>query len=251
MFSGQYIFGQDSATTSSTRTEAWPEINIYYKINQKLRIYGTYSATKLENSEYADGGIGIYADYFAFPGLRKKFKIPMRDSTRGYYLWVRGGYMYSTTPKDVEPRVYESVFVTEFNLKFHLPYDILLTNKQRLDWRFVNGDFQPRYRTKLNFEKDMHTAFLTFTPYYYLEYFVPLYSGGANRLRMCLGSELRVTKNMNFEVYGLHQFENGSKIPAVNAVGIVFKFYFVHQEVKQNMAKRKQKGLELKNKILN
>jgi len=74
--------------------EVWPEVNLYYKPNDKLRIYALYSATKLKKSSYTDGGFGIYVDCFAYPGLRKKINTHLRDSTRGYYLFLRAGYAF-------------------------------------------------------------------------------------------------------------------------------------------------------------
>jgi len=58
--------------TTGTKQEVWPEVNVFYKINNKLRLFALYSATKLRNSSYTDGGYGIYADYFAFPFDNKK-----------------------------------------------------------------------------------------------------------------------------------------------------------------------------------
>jgi hypothetical protein len=162
----------------------------------------------------------------------------MRDTTNGYYLWLRGGYYYSVTPPGSKDPVTENTIVTEANSSFHLPYDILLTNKNRFDWRIVNGDFQPRYRTRLTFEKDMHTDYLYFTPYFYGEYFANLNISHANRFRLCAGAELKVASHLNFESYYLHQFRNNDNVAAVNAIGSMLKFYFDHVQVKKIFSKK-------------
>ena len=74
---------QDS---TGTKQEVWPELNVFYKFNPHFRFYANYSATKLKNSSYTDGGFGVYIDYFGFPVLRKKLGPNMRDSTQGYNL---------------------------------------------------------------------------------------------------------------------------------------------------------------------
>ena len=87
----------------------------------------------------------------------------------------------------------------------------------------------------------MSTDFLTFTPYFFAEVFVPLNDASSSRVRFCAGAELRVTNKMSFETYVLHQFKNGSKIASLNAVGVVFKFYLNHQLVKKNISKGTKK----------
>jgi hypothetical protein len=218
------LVAQDS---SGTKQEVWPEVNLFYKLNSTLRIYANYSATKLKNSSYTDGGWGLYLDYFAFPvGLRKKIDPDMRDSTRGYYLWLRGGYMYSTTPANSEDPFKLHTIVTEVNLRFHLPYTILLTNKNRFDWRVIDGDFEPRYRPRLTFEKDLHTAYLYFTPNIYGEYYAYLNQKGLNRFRFSAGVQTKFTKHIEFETYYVHEFANGKGVKNLDAMGFVLKFYY-------------------------
>jgi len=107
-----------------------------------VRLITTAPSNQIKNSSYTDGGFGLCVDYFAFPWLRRKIDPAFgMDSTRGYYLWLRGGYLYSSTPKDVVDPISENTILTEANARFYLPYEIMLTNKNRVDWRIVNGDF--------------------------------------------------------------------------------------------------------------
>ena len=208
-FVAQRSTAQDS---TGARQEGWPELNVYYKINQKLRLFGMYSVTKLRTSDFTDGGLGLYVDYFAFGSLRNKFYRQSFDSTRGYYLWLRFGYYYSSTPADSKQPLKEHTFPLDANSRYHLPHDILLTHKNRVDLRIVNGDFQPRYRTRVTLEREVQTGYIFFIPYIYGEYFANLYSGSANRFRVCFGYELKITKHIISETYFLHQFRNGEII---------------------------------------
>jgi hypothetical protein len=227
---------QDSTITQQ---EVWPEANLYYNMNDRLRLFALYSATKLKNSAYSDGGFGIYLDYFAYPHFRKKLDLNIRDSTRGYYLWLRAGYLYSSTPPESSDPFKENTFVTEANFRFHLPYAILLTNKNRFDWRIINGSFEPRYRPRLTFEKEMQTAYLYFTPSIYGEYYCYLNRGGFNRFRVSAGVQTKVTSHLEFETYFVHQFDNGKNVKSLNAMGLALKFYFKHSEIKKKSSKNK------------
>ena len=116
--------------------------------------------------------------------------------------------------------------ITEANVRLYLPFKFLLIPRNRFDWRFVNGDFRPRYRAKLQLERDLSTAFLSVNVYTYAEYFVNINSESHNRTRFAFGGELKVTKHMNFDVYYVHQFDNGLGVPTVDAIGLTLKLFW-------------------------
>ena len=153
-------------------------------------------------------------------------------------MWLRAGYMYSTTPPESKDPFKLHTIVTESNVRFHLPYHILLTNKNRFDWRIIDGNFEPRYRPRLTFEKDMHTEYLYFTPSIYGEYYVYFNGEGLNRFRISAGIQSKVTSHMEFETYYVHQFDNGKNVNALDAMGLVLKFYFKHKENKKKFSKK-------------
>jgi hypothetical protein len=217
---------QDSTVAPVTRQELWPKVDLFYRFNDKFRLFAFVSGTQLESSSYADGGVGVNLDYFAFP--LSHIATTSADSIRGHRLWLRGGFAYSTSPKDVKDGFKEYAIVTEMNLRFYLPFKFSLSNKNRFDWRFREGEFLPRYRARLTLERDFKTDFLTFNGYVYAEYFLNFKSNTSNRLRLAVGSELRVSKHINFEVYFVHQFDGGLDILTVNAVGLVLKIYWKH-----------------------
>lgn len=229
------------AQLGSNSQEVWPAIDVYYKINQKSRLYGTLSGTKLEESNYADGGVGIFYDYFTFPLKFTNQFLPDRlDSLPGKFLWLRGGYQYSTTPPEAENPFKEHTFVTEANTRSYLPFDILFTLKNRFDWRFVDGDFKGRYRPRVMLERDLRTEYMFFTGSIWVEYFAYFGNSAINRFRTQAGVEFRVTKFMNYEVYWNHQFSNGDQVTENDAFGMSFKFYFRRGEKVFHFKKKNQ-----------
>ncbi|MGZ8538486.1 MAG: DUF2490 domain-containing protein [Flavisolibacter sp.] len=215
---------EDTLTPQSLRQEVWPELNLYYRFNEKFRLFAYLSGTQLKSSSYTDGALSVNLEYFAMPIWRHiKTK---SDSSRGNFLWLRAGFLYSRSPPDDENVVKEYTIMTEANARIYLPFKFLLIPKNRLDWRFVNGDFTPRYRAKLQLERDISTGYLSFNVYGYAEYFVNINSDAHNRTRFALGSELKVSKHANFEVYFVHQFDNGLGVPTVDAIGLALKLFF-------------------------
>lgn len=234
-------FGQESiAQLGSKSQEVWPSIDIYYRVNPKFRFYGTAGGTRLENSSYTDGAIGFFGDFFVYP-LTKILRSNHADSLPGKYLWFRAGYQYSATPPSAEDPFKESMIVTEGNLRFYLPFEILMTSRNRLDWRVKNGEFNTRYRPKLTIDKDLHTDYLTFTANASAEYFFNFGNSSVNRFRMQFGIEIKVMKRFNYEVFWNRQFENLPEIQQVDAFGMTLKFYLSRDQKIIELHKRHPK----------
>jgi hypothetical protein len=226
--SNEMVFAQP-ATRSQ---EVWPAVDAYYRFSPRFRLYGTLGGTKKESS-YSDGAVGIFADYFTFPFV-KVLRPDHVDSLPGEFLWLRCGYQYSTTPPSAEDPFKEGMIVTEANARYHLPLQMLLTWKNRFDWRSKNGDFEARYRPKITVERDLHTDFLFFTVTGLVEYFANFTNGSVNRFKTQLGFELKVTQRINYEAYWNHQFEHQPEIQSVDAFGMTLKIYLQKKQEKSN-----------------
>jgi Protein of unknown function (DUF2490) len=239
---------QESKAQLGTKTqEVWPSIDVYYRINPKYRIYGTMGGTKIEESSYTDGAIGVFIDHFTYP-FTNIFRPNHAEGLPERFLWLRAGYQYTATPPSSEDPFKESMIVTEANYRFNLPFDILLTTRNRVDWRFNSGDFNARYRPKLVLDKDLHTEYLTFTASGFAEYFLNFGNSAVNRLRVQLGIEIKVFKHINYEVFWNHQFANLPEIQKVDAFGMCLKIYINHPEVKSYIESKKNKRKDKKEK---
>ena len=225
------LVAQDS---SSVPKQIWPEIEAYYRINEKFRLYSLISGTK-SNSAYTDGTAGLYIDYFAAPWLRKgRNNTELNDTARGYFLWFRMGYSYSTPPAgDAKKTI--NIFETEVDDNFHLPADIVMIARNRFDWRWVNGDFQPIYRPRLKFVRNLKTEYLTFNGYVWSEYFYYLNDPHQSRLRLAIGTEIKVLKCMDFETYYVYQFQNKQYVGPLHAIGIQLDFYFKSKQYRESL----------------
>jgi hypothetical protein len=229
VLSTQQLMAQDSSSSN----QIWPEFDFYYRLNERVRLYGMISGTRA-NSEYTDGTTGVYVDYFAHPGLFGKKFMDLHDTTMNYYWWFRIGYSYSNAPPSDKRKVV-NIFETETNNNFNLPLDIRLTSRNRLDWRWVNGDFQPIYRPRLKFIRNFKTDYLTFDVYSWTEYFFYLNDNSQDRLRLTIGSDIKFSRNIDFEVYYLYQFQNQPGVEPLNAIGIQLDFYFKSKRYKQQL----------------
>ena len=213
--------GQDSDST----TEFWPEINIFINLNEKSRIFILGTATKQENlGTYADGQAGVYFDFWTLPALRMRLR-SHADASRSKLLLVRAGYLFSR-PKNNSGAATEHMLTSEGTGRAHLPASLLLSDRNRIDLRWLNGDFRKRYRNRLKLERTFHTDRFEFTPYAHAEVFYDLNQSNWTRLRYAAGMEWSVTRRLVLEGYFLRQNDWRSSPRFVNAVGVVAQFYF-------------------------
>jgi Protein of unknown function (DUF2490) len=237
------------AQLSKKAQEVWPAIDTYYRLNQKFRMYGTLAGTKLNESSYSEGALGLFLDYFTYPPKVMNTVFNNRnDSLPGKFLWLRFGYQYSATPPSEKDPFKESMLVTEANTRAYLPFNMLLTFKNRFDWRIHNGEFKSRYRPRLMLERDLRTEFLTFTASGFLEYYANFGNSAVNKWRTQLGVELRVLKRMNYEIFWNHQFEQLPEVQEVDAFGMTLKFYLDKSYFKEPVfsKKKNKKPIEIK-----
>lgn len=115
--------------------EVWPSVDTYYKLNDKLRLYGTMAGTKKDSTNYTDGSMGLFLDVFAFPVLAK-IRGAHLEELPGKYFRLRAGYQYSGSPPSSEDPFRENLFVSQFDGRPVLPFSILLTLRNRFDFRF-------------------------------------------------------------------------------------------------------------------
>ncbi|HEY2350484.1 MAG TPA: hypothetical protein VGH64_15805, partial [Puia sp.] len=67
------------------------------------------------------------------------------------------------------------------------------------------------------------------------EYFFYLNDNTQNRFRLTAGSDIKVIKNMDFEIYYLYQFQNSPSVEPVQAIGLQMDFYFRSKRYKQQL----------------
>jgi hypothetical protein len=241
LFVGQNLLAQ----LGSNSQEVWPSIDAFYRFNDTWRLYGTTAATKRDESSYSDGALGLFVDYFTYP-FTKVFRPQHADSLPGRFMWLRAGYQYSATPPSSEDPFKESMIVTEANARYNLPFNMLLTWKNRMDWRIKNGEFDARYRPRLQVERDMRTEYLFFTAYGWTEYYANIGNSSVNRFKMQFGVELRVLKQMNYEIFWNHQFSHEPEVQEVDAFGMTLKIYLDKSDFKKKKKEKKEQPTKQK-----
>jgi hypothetical protein len=215
------------AQEPTTRWELWPEIDVYIDIKPKVRLFlfGTVSKTaedgELRNAKGFETQVGVHVDY-----------IPNQ------HVVLRTGYRYGTSVGSSDDPFKEHRLITEQTLRHLLPGDLLLSDRNREDFRFIDGDFSFRYRNRVTLERDFHIfKGRTITPYVSGEIFYDTRHHTWNRNRYAVGVQaalkagplrklLMPKRQVILDLYYMRQNDSRSDIQHVNAIGAALGFYF-------------------------
>lgn len=224
-----FLIGTQAARAQqpTTRNEFWPEIDVYINLRPKLRLYllGTVSKSvedgELRNAQGFEAQIGVHIDY-----LPNKHVI------------LRTGYRYGTSLGETDEPYKEHRLLTEQTLRKLIPGDLLLSDRNREDFRVVNGDFSFRYRNRVTIEREFQLfKQRTITPYVSGEVFYDARYRTWNRNRLTAGVQaslrrgpirkmLLPQRQVILDLYYTRQNDSRADTQQVNALGAALAFYF-------------------------
>lgn len=219
------------AQEPTTRDEFWPSIEVYINVKPKVRLYLMATVSKsvedgeLFNAQSYEGQIGAHVDY-----------IPNE------HLILRAGYRYGRAIGNNDDGFREHRLLSEQILRKLLPGKLLLTDRNREDFRFVTGDFSFRYRNRVMIEREFQLNLpllrrRTITPYVSGEISFDTRFGVWNRNRYAVGivqslrrgpilRTLLPKRAINLDLYLMRQNDSRSSPSHVNALGAGLVFHF-------------------------
>jgi hypothetical protein len=198
------------AAAQDVTTQFWPEIDTFVRLNESMRIYVPISKTREgTNDSGQDGTVGVYLDYYASP-IANRFLRGPANVTRMHRLLLRLGYSY-TAAGDGEPAT--NSLIADATWRMTIPWELLLSDRNRFNLNFTGGDFDPVYRNRVQLERNVDLGETALTPYVYGEFFYDFDEGDWVRIRATAGIEFHLQRDYN----------TGSS--DVNGVGLVLKIY--------------------------
>jgi hypothetical protein len=220
------FFSVAPASAQETKNQFWPEFNAFVRLSGKTRLYFIYSATRQENlAEYSDGQVGAFIDFYTFRLLGRNV-LQHVDAARSKSLMIRAGYMLDRTPPDSPETSITHMPSIETHARLELPGNILLSDRNRLEFRIVDGEYRPRYRNRLKAERNFNTGRFELNPYVHAEAFYDWHLNTFNRFRYTAGIEWTLTRHIILESYYTRQRDAAPSRKFINALGMVAQFYF-------------------------
>ena len=205
--------------------QIWPESSTFVKLTDQMRFYFLMTTVKEERTS-TEGEVGPNFDFYVKP-LRKLNRwagLPM-DESKTRLLMVRVGYHYIFPYGDDGSDEHRGA--VEATSRCPLIHGFLVSDRNRVDLRTINGIFSWRYRNRLTVEREFTVSRFRFGLYARGEIYYDSGFDKISRTALIAGSSFPITKHFEVEGYFEHQNDSGgSSNRTVNAVGVVANVYF-------------------------
>jgi len=216
---------QSPATT--TETQVWPEIDAHVQLPSHFRVL-TFSGLE-------QGVVFPYQQWYAAAGLGYQWKHISRlhleniDPDKEHYFLVGGGYEFLRTIQsgkisDESRLDLDGVFNLRPTARF------LVSDRNRLEFRWINGNYSTTYRDKLTVERDFLLRGFRFSPYVAAEVF---YNGAQNSWNQewyYAGIQWPYKRLFMVDTYYQRQNCTSCNPTNWNAAGVTLNFYFRNTE---------------------
>ncbi len=186
--------------------KAVPEVSIYRTHNNYLRSrFSTAATWSKEGGDFTSAAFEYDLDLGLASFFRRYvFKDPNAEKSKR--VSFRAGYAYIpdlTKKGDAD----EKRVIAEATFRFPLGNKWLMSDRNRMDFRNIEGTESSRYRNRLRFERNIALGGFKTTPYSNAEAY---YDGKAdkwNRLDATIGAEFPWRYSTILEAYVIWQFE--------------------------------------------
>lgn len=172
---------------AETTHEFWPELDLWYRFTDAWRLEYVATGTRDDSGDRTSGTSALYVDY------------RMNDPIS----W-RVGFEYINTLPDSpgQNNTVEHRVSLDFNYRWHLGDEVLMTDRTRLDLRDIESVDSYRVRNRVRVERPFKLTRTTLTPYLNAElYFDSRYDAAVTRLRMEAGSTVSLGKIWEADFY--------------------------------------------------
>jgi len=203
--------------------QGWPEVDTYFNLSSDVRVSFFAAATR-EDRQGTDAEIGPNIDFYFKPLVKlKRITVFELDPSKSRLLMFRAGYRYM--PSTNGPTEHRGLL--EATGRYPLVRGVLLSDRNRLDLRSIDGELAWRYRNRISAERTVSIRSYHFTPYIRAEVY---YDGNFHkwsRTAETAGCIFPFRKRYEIEPYYEHQNETGTAPNRqVNALGLVLSLYF-------------------------
>jgi hypothetical protein len=205
-------------------TQVWPEISAFTRLNDRMRFYFLATTVK-ESRESTEGEFGPNLDFYLRPFRDRKRLAGFRlDESKNRFLLLRVGYRYLDS-FGADSDEHRGVF--EATARYPLKGGVLVSNRGRVDARFIEGEHSWRFRSRLSVEKEFSLGPVRMNPYARGELFYDSRFDAWSRTEWIGGSAFPLNRRTELEGYFDYQHDTGSDPNRqVHAIGMVLNLYF-------------------------
>jgi len=214
-----------ASSQEKAQFQFWPEVDLYYRFDAQWRLFALASLTRAREVQYTDGQLAVHLDFSFYP-IEPLLKVVATDFERYRAFLFRVGYAYSHSIGENSGDYLEHRGIAEASFRIPVTGLILLSDRNRGEFRDINGAYSFRYRNRLRIERQTKTDFVTLTPYLSAEFYYDSRYEMWNRQQYTAGIEWTLSGGAILDTYYQRQNDSRSTPSAVNAVGLSVTFFY-------------------------
>jgi len=205
-------------------TQVWPEISVFSRLSDRMRFYFLATTVK-ESQESTEGEFGPNVDFYLRRFRERKRLAGIRlDESKNRFLLLRAGYRYLDS-FSADPD--EHRLVLEATARYPLKGGVLVSNRGRVDARFIDGEYSWRFRSRLSVEKELSIGAVRLNPYARGELFYDSRFDAWSRTEWIGGAAFPLNRRVELESYFNYQHDTGGDHNRqLRAIGTVLNLYF-------------------------
>jgi hypothetical protein len=222
-----------SPATADTSNQFWPELDAYFGLSERMRLYLMTTASRAEQTASQSGEasvqdmqLGAHLDVTLTPAFRRT--LVEGDWQRNRYLWMRIGYRYGRSLGDLEAadpyREHRGIFELTGRTP-PLAGGLEYVSRFRWDSRDVNDVHSNRYRLRLQVEKSLSYDGRAVVPFVNAEAFYDTRYDAWIRERYQVGAEIQLNPRWRIEPSLAYQSDERATPARINALALALKYF--------------------------
>jgi hypothetical protein len=209
-------------TAEPDRGQLWSSVYVNYDLNDRIRAQAFMERHNGEDVSYKQNRIGGLLSY----RMKRILKpIDQNDDEDRYNLVVGAGYQYVRTDQD-DSYQQEHRIMVESTPKYVVPFGFLLQDRNRIEFRWMDGVYGFRYRNRLSADRPMKAGKVRLVPYATGELFWDRNYDAWNLNQYAFGVRLPYKRRVRADIYYMRQNCTTCTSDSLNIFGVRVNLFF-------------------------
>ena len=211
------------AQQPETWAELWSEADAYVRLKPGMRLNLMGGTRTASESSYLQWFEGAQVN-FQLKHVNKEHR-PHYDSDKENYFVFGVGYQFWQTTQEQKSPSNENRVLIEGTPRFYPYKELLLSDRNLVELRFINGEYSTRYRNRLTLERAFLVHHLRFDPYAWGELFYDTRYDSWVQNQYSFGVQFQFKRHWALDGYYLHQNTSHSTPNHLNVAGLTLNLF--------------------------
>lgn len=211
------------AQTPAAEIEVWPKLSVSVELRPQTRLEIFGQRQNGEDFPYLQWNVGAMVSY-RMKRIVRRHETDIDDENE-HVLVLGAGYEYLQTTQSGNTKR-ENRIVFQGTGRHRPGAGFLLTDRNRIEFRWVNGVYDFRYRNKFTVNRAFRVDKVRLTPYASGELFWDRNHHSWNENQYSFGVQLPYKQRLMLDTYYLHQNCTTCSQQHINVLGLTLNLYF-------------------------